>query len=1420
MRRIILLFILFNLFSAINTQGYLPAEKKIVEYVKEDHPDRSRQGGDTCADPTVISSLPYSDTGTTSGYTDDYDEVCPYTGSTSPDVVYQYTPASDELVYISLCNDGTDYDTKLYVYEGSCSGTLVNCNDDACSTTSYPSPYVSELTDIPLTAGSTYYIIVDGYGGSYGNYEISIEGFTATDHTLADGYNFWSTIGNCETWINFGPEGDFPTLPAGFFGPGSDPFEGQVFFEGDANPDGLVGFDTVTHLIGPAGFINPLPDQTTVPTEFIELQLRSSVPCDVNIDGEVTFWDVTMTLCGACTPPASSLELELFDITGGTYQCDWYFEPSFTFTLLDDAEPMFVETGDTGITFNFQTSDLIPEWDFSSYLNSFDPVGFLELTAPGGSRWLLESMHLRQDEAWIPVDFAGEPILEGSGGTGFESTWFEYPEEDPNWWNMWFYNDPYDPNRKKLISGIFVVDRLDPSIEGYVEIVLNWSTPAWSALQDSTPPLPEDVESVPENTYIIRSEPILEGVVPEGGIVQQILSSDPFEILDYNPEWISIDVRGNGFYLSYSYLEHICYGREWGQYFEFGDAPEDAICYPDLGVTGHFPTCIGGSAGVISHSNYGAWFGETYDFELDGNAGFCPTFDPDNYNADECARDNDAGLMFPEPATIVNDTSRVLQYAACDEPVTPLGDICELATWGANIDINIHNTSPNQEPYQEVFMNVLIDWNMDGIWSLDPTTICDGDTVPEHVLQDFIVPAMYIGPASALSLPDFIIGPTPGYVWARFSITEVPVGDNWDGSGEFEEGETEDYLLYIGTGQEYDLGDAPEPPYPTTFFSNGARHIIDSNIHLGAFVDSEPDGLPSPHCDGDDANGFDDEDGVTHGYLIPGHSTGFDIVASVTGFLNAWIDFNDDGDWNDTGEQIFDNTSLFPGTNSLSVYIPQAAVMDTLKSRFRFTDYAVAGPTPHGVETNGEVEDYELVVQHVDYGDAPDPDYPTLLANGGARHVITPSLYLGSTYDSENFANPSVNADGDDNENLDDEDGLIIPVLKKGRTDSIQITISGGSSGIPHIWIDWNQNGSWLEMDERIYPGIIGTGTHMLPVRTPFSAFTGTTYLRCRLCVDYSCDYVGLQYSGEVEDYMITIEDNDLIKWSQPPVYPDEPSYQFWGWDQVSIYGDTVIVADDWLCSELKPVTEIHWWGSYHWWGSNIPTGPGTPTGFHIGIWTDIPAGTGTSWSHPGEMIWEATVPRSSLNETFAGLDLHPDYPGMEDGVFEYTYQIPEENWFYQLPNVGIYWLSIAAVYADEPSLIWGWLSREPSWNDAAVKIYDPTSPVLGNIFISGDPIEDSSESAWDMSFVLLSDSPVISTPLDVTITVLQDSSLAKIEWSEVADARYYIIYSSIDPNASFPSGWTFLGYTENLYWNDGPPLPTGRKKFYKVVAY
>ncbi len=123
--------------------------------------------GDTCSPPLVLAGpLPITAFGDTCLYTHDYEAMCPFDGSLAPDLVYRYTPVHDEMVTLSLCEDGTVYDTKMYVYEGLCFGWPLACNDDACTSPQYPLAYISRIEGLPLTAGTDYYIIVDGYSSS------------------------------------------------------------------------------------------------------------------------------------------------------------------------------------------------------------------------------------------------------------------------------------------------------------------------------------------------------------------------------------------------------------------------------------------------------------------------------------------------------------------------------------------------------------------------------------------------------------------------------------------------------------------------------------------------------------------------------------------------------------------------------------------------------------------------------------------------------------------------------------------------------------------------------------------------------------------------------------------------------------------------------------------------------------------------------------------------------------------------------------------------------------------------------------------------------------------------------------------------------------------------------------------------------
>ena len=92
--------------------------------------------------------------------------------------------------------------------------------------------------------------------------------------------------------------------------------------------------------------------------------------------------------------------------------------------------------------------------------------------------------------------------------------------------------------------------------------------------------------------------------------------------------------------------------------------------------------------------------------------------------------------------------------------------------------------------------------------------------------------------------------------------------------------------------------------------------------------------------------------------MIAGADVDVDVTGSATGLLNAWIDFNADGDWTDSGEQVFSDEPLAAGLNPLTVSFPSDAEPGTTYSRWRVSSAGGDGLT--GLADDGEIEDHEL----------------------------------------------------------------------------------------------------------------------------------------------------------------------------------------------------------------------------------------------------------------------------------------------------------------------------------------------------------------------------------------------------------------------------------------------------------------------------
>ena len=224
------------------------------------------------------------------------------------------------------------------------------------------------------------------------------------------------------------------------------------------------------------------------------------------------------------------------------------------------------------------------------------------------------------------------------------------------------------------------------------------------------------------------------------------------------------------------------------------------------------------------------------------------------------------------------------------------------------------------------------------------------------------------------------------------------------------DGEVED--LWIEVAPWLDYGDAPMGLHEIvdidgtlTTLIHDARHRVSESLFLGHSVDVEVyNGLVS-NAETDDQGGVDDEEGVVFSPLVVGESSQVEIFLTNEladqAYLNAWIDWDGSGAWDDPSEQIFSAQPLSPGSNLLSIDVSATAPADqVLYSRFRVSyesDLDFSTDASVQLPPLGEVEDHPIIIGAApfDLGDAFQGAFPTSMADDGARHVVVPGFHLG-----------------------------------------------------------------------------------------------------------------------------------------------------------------------------------------------------------------------------------------------------------------------------------------------------------------------------------------------------------------------------------------------------------------------------------------
>ncbi|MCB1224233.1 MAG: putative Ig domain-containing protein [Verrucomicrobiales bacterium] len=439
-------------------------------------------------------------------------------------------------------------------------------------------------------------------------------------------------------------------------------------------------------------------------------------------------------------------------------------------------------------------------------------------------------------------------------------------------------------------------------------------------------------------------------------------------------------------------------------------------------------------------------------------------------------------------------------------------------TPGALASLRVVVTNKDVGP---AYLNVWMDFDGDGTLSAGDQVVSNDEVLPgiENEARDYSV-----------TVPDYT---TSGLIGVRARLTQVASPGAVGAGGP---GEVEDYILRVGAAS-YDYGDLADASagtslgnYRTRLADNGPRHALTPDLLLGKRVDGDVGTLQNADATADDADNVADEDGlVTALDLQAGSATEIMVLAgnldATSAFLNVWIDYNRNGNFEEVGEQVVADWEVLPYSyeeHALPVWVPAAARTDgPVGVRFRLS--RSKGLTSIGEASSGEVEDYMVSIQSgADYG-----DYSNFVA---AASTVNTALRMGAQVDVEpNSSLANATAEGDDADGIDDEDGVTVPAsIVPGQANSLTVNVTNATAGSAYLnaWIDFDQDGDLttaeqIATDEMVNPGT-SAANRVISFTAPLQVSSGAIGVRVRLTSVMSPGSTGLVGVGEVEDLLTT----------------------------------------------------------------------------------------------------------------------------------------------------------------------------------------------------------------------------------------------------------------------------------------------------------
>jgi PKD repeat protein len=534
--------------------------------------------------------------------------------------------------------------------------------------------------------------------------------------------------------------------------------------------------------------------------------------------------------------------------------------------------------------------------------------------------------------------------------------------------------------------------------------------------------------------------------------------------------WIDYD-QNNVFSNTGEFLGEITMGSQTSAFINFS-VPTGAT----LGTTRMRVRAVNASAGTLDPCGFYS-FGETEDYGI--NITSVGSYCVPNYSIGTGSNDY---INFVALGSIANTTgaSAAPYYNYYPTPVATLNV-------SGNYTVTVQSGTYPTDNYA-----VWIDFNGDG---------------------DFYDAGEDIGAQSTTTASQTLTFPFQVPVGAVSGTTRMRVLCNYgqtttDPCANFTYGETEDYNVAISvTSSGYC---APNPTNGTNFndYINGVQMGPIQNTNSGAQGGPSYTYFTSPVCTLT-AN-------VSQSLTITGGADPADVYA-------AWIDYNDDGDFADVGEKIYEAQATAGFQSFLTNFVPPPSLINGATVMRVRCVYNTTSLDPCLDYTYGETEDYNVFLQ----GGSNGQSYCTPVHGTACSTTDNISNFYIAGTSLTNLNSGCTNLSGQAY-NLYPVSGNFTTQLLRGNTYSF--TMSSAGTSIMSIWVDFNQNGvfettEWNQFTTSSVPNQLYT----VNITVPANAAIGLTGIRIRSRASGSpnaaVDACTQFFSGETEDYFISIAD-------------------------------------------------------------------------------------------------------------------------------------------------------------------------------------------------------------------------------------------------------------------------------------------------------